>query len=60
MPEGQNALLGLIPTIIGAGLVIWVFDSMLGAKAEQERLKRQGINTKIVKSQGKYKLKKVI
>ena len=60
MSNGANGLLGLIPAVVGAGILLWTFDTMLGAKEKQKELKEQGKKTKIVEERGKYKLKEVV
>jgi len=60
MTDGANGLLGLIPAVVGVGIVLWTFDTLLSAKEKQKELKKKGKHTKIVKERGKYKLKEVV
>jgi hypothetical protein len=60
MSDGLDAMLGIVPTVVVAGLVIKTFDYLADAKAHQRRLRKKGIKTKLVKERGKYKLKKVL
>jgi hypothetical protein len=53
-------MLGLIPTVLVAGIVIKTFDLLIDAKKEQKRLRKEGIKTKVVKEKGKYKLRKIV
>jgi hypothetical protein len=60
MTDGLNALLGIVPTVIVAGVVLKTFDLLTDAKREQKRLKKKGVRTKLVKERGKYKLRKIV
>jgi hypothetical protein len=60
MTDGLDAMLGLIPTVLVAGIVIKTFDLLIDAKKEQKRLRKEGIKTKVVKEKGKYKLRKIV
>ena len=60
MTDGLNTLLGIVPTVIVAGVVLKTFDLLTDAKEHQKKLRKKGINTKIIKERGKYKLRKVI
>jgi hypothetical protein len=60
MSDGLDAMLGIIPTVVVAGITIKAFDYLTDAKRHQQRLRKKGIKTKLVKERGKYKLKKVI
>jgi hypothetical protein len=60
MTDGLNALLGIVPTIIVAGLVLKTFDLLTDAKKEQRKLRKKGVRTKLVKERGKYKLRKIV
>lgn len=60
MTDGLNALLGIVPTIIVAGLVLKTFDLLTDAKKEQRRLRKKGVRTKLVKERGRYKLRKIV